>query len=130
MFDVKKYGDGHWMKGRDIPPGETLAVTISGGGENTFEKTGETKAYLDFSDHHQALILNKTRVTTLRTLFGDDPRRYIGQRIGLRQGPPFQGQPSIDIVSVPTQPQPAAPVFAGRDYADADAPPEEEIPFQ
>ena len=101
MFDVKKYSDGHWMKGADIPAGETWTVTICDGGEHTFPQTGETKAYLEFSDHHQGLILNKTRTRALRDMFGDDPNTYIGQQIGVRRGPAFQGQPSIDIVLPP-----------------------------
>lgn len=107
-FDPTRYTRSKWLKGSDLPKGRPIVVTIAEAYEHEFEQSGEVKPVLTFSDHDQALTLNKTKITTLIDLFGTDVLAWVGQRINLQAVPSqFAGKPTI-MITLADQPLPTA----------------------
>ena len=113
-FDPTKYTKSRFVKGSDLLPGQAVVVTISKVYEHRFDQTGEVKPVLDFSDFDQSMVLNKTQVNALISMFGTDVRLWVGQVISLQAAPSnYQGKPTILIAAATTPPpsggQPPAP---------------------
>ena len=128
-FDPKKYIKSRWLKGADLPPGQSTTVTIKAAYEYTFESSGETKPALDFYDLDQSITLNKTQTQAMIDLFGTDPSKWIGKQISMMAVPSsFQGKPTILITAADAAaPQPAQPATPS---GHVDAFPSSEPPSQ
>jgi hypothetical protein len=104
LFDPEKYTQGKWLKGSDLPAGKQTIVTIKGGREHTFEKTGEKKPVLSYIELAAEMTINPTQMGTLMSMFGKEPNLWLGQRIALMPVPSgFEGKPTIMIMPAPSQ---------------------------
>lgn len=117
MPDVRKYLQkdflGHYdLDGRDV----TLVIAAVEGGELRRPGTTETKRapILAFERTKKRLVLNKTNLTTIGTMFGSyKSEDWIGRRITLYATKTKFGKATVDCIRVrPTVPSGAAPAPA------------------
>jgi hypothetical protein len=80
-----------------------ITLTIANVGQAEFGADGqpkELKPYIEFSDHQQMLVINKTNADILTLLFGDDTDAWHKQRITLSPArTPFKGK-VVDTIRV------------------------------
>jgi len=104
MFNPEQYLQNKWLKGSDLPVGQQTVVTIKGGREHVFEKTGEKKPVLSYVEIAPEMTLNTVQMKSLVTLFGSNPNLWLGQRIALMPAPSgFEGKPTILVMAAPSQ---------------------------
>jgi hypothetical protein len=86
---------GNYIKAAELV-GKTITFTISQvvAGEFTTDGGGtETKPVLEFQDHEQSLVLNKTNLNNLADLFGNDLDKWAGKQVTLHgDKTPFKGK--------------------------------------
>lgn len=72
-----------WLKGSDIPEGQTLIATIQNVYPETFKKDGkpdETKPVMSFLET-KPLILNKSITQVIESLYGDESDHWRGRQV-------------------------------------------------
>jgi hypothetical protein len=81
-LNLKKHLKNDWLKGSDLEEGERLTVTIEKVYEHTFP-SGDESIVVEFLELDQKLSLNKTRLTKLVELLGDDAAEWKGRQVAL-----------------------------------------------
>jgi len=114
-----------FLNGTMVPDSYVELVRIA---DVKYEQVGDEKRFcLYFDGHHKALSLNRSNLTALVGLFGDETDRWLGQRIELYAvATSYQGKPVRGIrlrpapqrqAEIPPGPRPVA-----REPGDDDEP--------
>jgi hypothetical protein len=90
---------GKYLKAADlVGKNQNFTIRKVETGEFTGENGPETKPILQFAEHAQGLVLNKTNLGVLTDLFGDDLEKWAGKTITLfGDQTKFKGRPMATI---------------------------------
>lgn len=99
MADLSAGLKKKYFGAKDDIPKKGLIGTIQKAYEHEFEQDGVTKVIVEFLEHDQSLVCNKTRLRTLIEEFGSDGDGWVGKRIKMTTASTSMG-PTIVVESL------------------------------
>ena len=119
--DWRSYFEKELLGAWDFPDGKDVTVTMREvkGGEVGHGKNKTKKPILHFNGFDKGLAINATNGKLIAAMYGNDTRKWVGQRITLYPTTTTFGGETVECIRVRNRVPPAARPAAPRNEAPA-----------
>lgn len=107
--DYRTMFDRDYIGAWDLPRDATVTIVKVEPRKLKSQRGENTKPILFFDGKDKAMVCNKTNAKTIAGLYGNDTRKWIGQKITLYATTTSAGGETVECIRVrPTAPKPSA----------------------